>query len=99
MLRKGVLTIAFKAIALSDLPTSHKQVAAALLDHFNRTNGRCDPSMGTLAFVLNLSRRSVVRALSRLVREGLFHSEKHGGNFYCNQYGVRGFPQNSETFF
>ena len=53
VLRKGVLTIAFKAIALSDLPTSHKQVAAALLDHFNRTNGRCDPSMGILAFVLN----------------------------------------------
>ena len=85
-MRKGDLTIAFKAIGLSDLPDGHKRVAAALLDHFNRKTGRCDPSMETMALLLRLSRRSVVRALNRLVREGFFDRDRHGGNFYCNQY-------------
>lgn len=85
-MRKGDLTIAFKAIGLSNLPDAHKRVAAALVDHFNRKTGRCDPSMETIALLLQLSRRSVVRALNRLVRDGYFDRERHAGNFYCNQY-------------
>jgi hypothetical protein len=84
--RKGDITIAFKAIALSDLPTGHKRVATALLDHFNRATGRCDPSMETLSLLLQISRRSVVRAINRLIRERYFERDRHAGNFHCNQY-------------
>ncbi|ARP98245.1 helix-turn-helix domain-containing protein [Pseudorhodoplanes sinuspersici] len=85
-MRKGDLSIAFKAVGLSDLPTGHKRVATALLEHYNRTNRRCDPSMDTLATLLQLSERSIVRAVNRLVEDGYFKRFKHGGNFYCNQY-------------
>lgn len=85
-MRKGDLTIAFKAIALSQLPTGHKRVAAAVLEHYNRVTGRCDPSMESLSLLLQITRRSVVRAINRLIREGYFKRDRHGGNFHCNQY-------------
>lgn len=85
-MRKGELTIALKAIGLSQLPAGHKRVAAAVLEHFNRATGRCDPSMETLGILLQISRRSVVRAVNRLVRDGYFERDRHGGNFHCNQY-------------
>lgn len=84
--RKGDITIAFKAIAMSQLPAAHKRVGAALLDHYNRATGRCDPSMETLSLLLQISRRSVVRAISRLIRENYFRRDRHAGNFHCNQY-------------
>ncbi len=85
-MRKGEITIAFKAIGLSALPSGHKRVAVALLEHRNRLTRRCDPSMQTLAALLQLSERSIVRAVNQLVREGYFKRFKHGGNFHCNQY-------------
>jgi hypothetical protein len=85
-MRKGDLTIAFKAIGLSELPTGHKRVAVAVLEHFNRSTGRCDPSMETLSLLLQISRRSVVRAVNRLVLDNYFERDRHGGNFHCNQY-------------
>jgi len=85
-MRKGDLTIAFKAIGLSELPPAHKRVATALLDHYNRHTHRCDPSMETLATLLGVSRRSVARAMKRLERDGFFKTYRHGGNFHCNQY-------------
>lgn len=85
-MRKGEITIAFKAIGLSALPSGHKRVAVALLEHRNRITRRCDPSMETLAILLQLSERSIVRAVNQLVRDGYFKRFKHGGNFHCNQY-------------
>lgn len=86
-MRKGDLTIAFKVIALSEaLSDSQKRVAAALLDHFNRKTGRCDPSQTTLAEILGVDRRTVIRAMKNLVASGFFRMDRHGGNFHCNQY-------------
>lgn len=85
-MRKGDLTIAFKAIALTELPTGHKRVAAAVLDHYNRATGRCDPSMESLGLLLQINVRTVVRAINRLVREKYYERDRHGGNFHCNQY-------------
>ena len=85
-MRKGDLTIAFKAIGLSDLPSAHKRVGVAIIEHYNRSTQRCDPSMDTLSILLQLSERSVIRAVNRLVGCGYFKRFKHGGNFHCNQY-------------
>jgi hypothetical protein len=84
--RKGDITVAFKAIAIGNLPDRHKRVAAAVLDHYNRQTGRCDPSMESLSLVLQVSRRTVIRAMDRLERDHYFERDRHAGNFHCNQY-------------
>ena len=41
--------LAHKAINLSDdLSGSEKRVAAAIIDHYNRKTGQCDPGLGLL---------------------------------------------------
>lgn len=86
-MRKGDLTIAFKVIALSNsLSECQKRVGAALLDHFNRKTGRCDPSLATLAAILGISRRTVVRAVKDLAAFGFIKKVRHRGNHQTNQY-------------
>ena len=76
-----------RRIALSDkLNGTEKQVAAALIDSYNRKTGRCDPSEGTLAVWIGKSKRTVQRAIDRLVRLKLFRKKRHGGNNHCNSY-------------
>jgi hypothetical protein len=83
---KVELTIAFKALALGTLPPLARRVGAALLEHFNRHTGRCDPSIETLAVLLDVNSRSIIRATNQLVSEGYFKRYRHGGHFNCNQY-------------
>lgn len=79
--------LGFKAIGLaSGLKESDRRVACALLDHFNRKTGQCDPSLPTLAGLLGLSDRTVIRATIRLEAAGLFRKIRHGGNFHRNLY-------------
>jgi biotin operon repressor len=79
--------LAFKAIALSEqLIGNQKRVAATLLDHFNRKSGRCDPSLDTIAALLGISRRTVIRTIARLEQIGFFHKVRHGGHYHCNHY-------------
>ena len=79
--------LGFKAISLaSGLRESDRRVACALLDHFNRKTGQCDPSLPTLAGLLGLSDRTVIRATIRLEAAGLFRKIRHGGNFHRNLY-------------
>ncbi|SED72369.1 helix-turn-helix domain-containing protein [Bradyrhizobium erythrophlei] len=85
--RKFDTTLAIKAIALSDaLTNSEKRIAIAVLDHFNRVTGRCDPSQDTIAALLSVDRRTVVRAINKLVRVGYFTRVRHGGVRQCNLY-------------
>jgi hypothetical protein len=47
--------IAFKIICLSeDLSPTGRRVAAALIEHFNRRTGRCDPSHARIAALLGV---------------------------------------------
>lgn len=79
--------LALKAIALSEqLIGNQKRVAAALIDHFNRKTGQCDPSLDTLAALLGISRRTVIRTMLRLERVGFFRRVRHGGHFHRNLY-------------
>jgi DNA-binding MarR family transcriptional regulator len=79
--------IAHKAINLSsELSGSEKRVAGAIVDHFNRKTGRCDPSLDRIAGLLGISRRTVIRAVKRMQNAGLFRKDRHGGLSHRNSY-------------
>jgi DNA-binding transcriptional regulator YhcF (GntR family) len=79
--------IAHKAINLSDdLSGTEMRVAAAIIDHFNRKTGQCDPSLDSIAKLLGVSRRTVIRANGSLVQKGYFDKTRHGGKFHRNSY-------------
>src|SRR5258707_10703047 len=81
------ILLAFKAIALSDkLNGTEKQVAAFLVDSFNRRTGQCDPSVETQAVLSTKSRRTIFRAIDRLVRLKFFRRLRHGGKHNRNSY-------------
>jgi hypothetical protein len=79
--------VAHKAISLAeDLTGTEKRVAATIIDHFNRKTGRCDPALGSIARLLGVSRRTVIRAVGSLVLKGYIHKTRHGGYFHRNCY-------------
>jgi DNA-binding transcriptional MocR family regulator len=79
--------IALKAISLaSELSNSEKRVAAAIIDHFNRRTGQCDPSLDCIAELIGMSRRTVIRATDRLQKLGFVRRIRHGGHFHRNSY-------------
>jgi DnaA N-terminal domain/Helix-turn-helix domain len=85
--KKLDVTLALKAIALTDsLTASEKRIAAAVVDHFNRETGRCDPSYETIAAILSVNVRTVGRGITKLVRIKFFGMVAHGGINNCNSY-------------
>lgn len=79
--------IAHKAINLADdLSGTEKRVAAAIIDHFNRKTGQCDPSLNSIAGLVGVSRRTVIRAIGTLVQKGYLDKTRHGGKFHRNAY-------------
>jgi predicted transcriptional regulator len=81
------LLLAFKAIALTPLLMDReRRVACVLLDHFNRKTGQCDPSLGTIAKLLDINRRTAIRAVTRLHQLGFILRNVHGGKFHRNSY-------------
>ena len=62
-------------------------VAYALLEHYNRATGQCDPSVARLATMLGLSVATVKRATNELCQEySLFEKSSHGGNSHRAKY-------------
>jgi hypothetical protein len=79
--------LALKAINLApDLKANDRLVATALIEHFNRKTGQCDPSLERLARLLGISARTVIRSTARLVAAGLFRKFRHGGHLNRNSY-------------
>lgn len=79
--------LAFKAVALMPgLSAGEKRVAGAIIEHFNRASGRCDPGVGRLAGLLGLDRTTVLRAISSLHRRGIIVRTPHGGRSQRNSY-------------
>lgn len=86
-LRKGDILIALKAINLTQgIGNRDRRVAAALLDHFNRKTGQCDPSIKRLSGLLGISERTVFRSLQRIEADRLFKRARHGGHINRNSY-------------
>jgi hypothetical protein len=81
------ILLGFKAFGLArELKDSDRRVGCALLDHYNKKTTQCDPSLDTLAVLVGMSRRSVIRSVNRLVRLGFFRRARHGGNYHRNSY-------------
>jgi len=79
--------LALKAIVLArNLVDSDRQIGAALIEHFNRKTGQCDPSLERLSIIVSLSVRTVIRSRKRLVDAGLFKVARHGGYSSRNSY-------------
>jgi hypothetical protein len=79
--------IACKVINLADgLRQSDRRVGTALIEHYNRVTGRCDPGIERLAALLGYCPRTIIRSTQALERAGLFQKVRHGGysnrNFY-----------------
>lgn len=73
--------------ALAELTSNERRVAFAILDHYNKRDGRCDPSGERLAALLGMDRTSVVKATKRLCDVfGLFQKVSHGGHNHCASY-------------
>lgn len=81
------ITLAFKAIGLLEsLSTTDKRVAIAIVDSFNSTTGQCDPGLGRIAHLLGISRRTVIRSISRLENAKVLTRLRYRGNSHRNSY-------------
>lgn len=79
--------LGFKALSLvGGLNENDRRVGATLLEHFNRKTGRCDPSLGRIARLLDIDTRTVIRSVRHLEDAGLLRKHRHGGNLNRNQY-------------
>jgi hypothetical protein len=58
----------------------------AIVDSFNQKTGRCDPSLGRIAHLLGIHRRTVIRASKSLQALRVLIVDRHGGNHHCNSY-------------
>ena len=81
------MLLAYKAIALMPgFSASERRVAGAIIDHFNRKDERCDPSVDRIASLLGVDRRTVLRAVDALDRAGVILKDRHGGRMMRNSY-------------
>jgi hypothetical protein len=81
------MLIAHKVLSLdAELSGTEKRVAAVLIDSFNRKTGQCDPGLNRIASLLNLDRRTVIRAIKRIDGSGLIRRVRHGGKSHRNSY-------------
>jgi hypothetical protein len=79
--------LAIKAICLvPGLNNNDRRVGAALIDHYNRQTGQCDPGIQRLTKLLNVHRRTVIRSINALESAGCFLKERHGGQNNRNSY-------------
>lgn len=71
----------FRAIGDSTLPATDKAVCNAILYFRSATDGKCYPSVGTLARIASLTSRTVGKSLKRLAKIGVveFVKRSRGG--------------------
>ena len=79
--------LGYKALAhYPGLTTSQRRVGCFILDCYNYQTGQCDPSVKTISRRLQISERTVFRALAQLAPLELFIIKSHGSDFYRNFY-------------
>mgnify|MGYP002713090317 CR=1 FL=1 len=89
---KNDILFAHVAINLApDLSGTARRVAAAIIGHFNRKTGQCDPSVSRLAELLGINRATVLRATAELCSgpDRLFDKRSHAGKGHRAKYMPR----------
>lgn len=78
--KKNDVLFAHKALnLLPGLSVAGRRVAGALIDHFNKKDGRCYPGVERLCKLLGLSKASVLRATKILHERKIIAKLSHGG--------------------
>lgn len=87
ILNQNDVLFAHKALnVMPGLTEATRRVAAAIIDHFNKRDGRCYPSVERIAKLLGIDRATVLRATDRLHRLGYIWKVSHGGRSHCASY-------------
>jgi predicted transcriptional regulator len=87
ILEENDILFAHKAMnVLAGVTEATKRVAGAIIDHFNKSTGQCDPSIERLARMLGIDRATVLRATDKLHELGFIEKTSHGGNAHRARY-------------
>lgn len=80
-------TIAYKVIGLmKELSGTDRRFAIAIIEHFNRKTGRCDPGIARIASLIGSDRRQVHRSTTKLGALGILTKFRRGGSSRTNKY-------------
>lgn len=72
LLSKNDVLFAHKALNIvPGLSEANRRVAGAIIDHFNKKTGQCDPGINRLCKLLRLNRASVIRSTDKLHKQGI----------------------------
>ena len=83
----GAIARAHKALNLCEgLTATDRRFAAAVLEHFNRTTGQCDPGASRLASLLGVRRQSIIESARRVHEAKLIERVSYGGKAHRNRY-------------
>lgn len=87
ILEENDILFAHKALnIMAGLTEATKRVAGAIIDHFNKRTGQCDPSIERLATLLGIDRATVIRATEKLHELGFIEKISHGGKAHRAAY-------------
>lgn len=87
ILEENDILFAHKALnVMAGLTEATKRVAGAIIDHFNKRTGQCDPSIERLATLLGIDRATVIRATEKLHELGFIEKASHGGKAHRAAY-------------
>ncbi|MDX0622454.1 hypothetical protein GOD54_21370 [Sinorhizobium medicae] len=87
ILEENDVLFAHKALnIMAGLTEAAKRVAAAIIDHFNKRTGQCDPGIDRLATMLGIDRATVIRATEKLHELDLIEKDSHGGKSHRAAY-------------
>lgn len=87
ILEENDILFAHKALnIMAGLTEATKRVAGAIIDHFNKRTGQCDPSIERLATLLGIDRATVIRATDKLHELGVIEKVSHGGKAHRAAY-------------
>jgi predicted transcriptional regulator len=87
ILEENDILFAHKALNIAaGITEATKRVAGAIIDHFNKRTGQCDPSIERLATLLGIDRATVLRATDKLDELGFIEKASHGGKAHRARY-------------
>jgi DNA-binding transcriptional regulator YhcF (GntR family) len=87
LLAQNDVLFAHKALNIvPDLSACARRVAGAIIDHFNKRTGQCDPSVERLARMLGIHEQTVKKATCELCEAGLINKVMHGGKMHRSKF-------------
>jgi hypothetical protein len=87
ILEDNDILFAHKALnVMAGLSDATKRVAGAIIDHFNKRTGQCDPSIERLARLLGMDEKTVRRATTILDEKQIVGKSSHGGKAHRASY-------------